>query len=323
MRRRAPRRPGVRRRRRRRPLDRPGQEGRLLHGDQRRGRHRRMHPDECREVREAEQVESARIVGVDQVDFLGLTDGVLEYGVALRRAIAEEVRMHRPDIVITNNFRDSWGGRNLNQADHIATGKATLDAVRDAGNRWIFPRAARRRARAVGRRPRGVVRRLPGRDARRRHHRHLRHRASRRCGRTRPTSTASAGPTSTRPSSSRGCRGPPASGSGPRTPPRSRCSRWAGAPDPGTAASTSNGPREGPVFCSPGWTRTNNPPVNSRMLCQLSYRGSCSGKGSKGHPAPLNRFPVQPDVLPGRRRRPSSAARATSGSAGSRPGSSS
>ena len=98
-----------------------------------------MHPDQCREVREAEQVESARIVGVDEVDFLGLRDGVLEYGVALRRAIAEEVRLHRPEIVVTNNFRDSWGGRNLNQADHIATGKATLDAVRDAGNRWIFP----------------------------------------------------------------------------------------------------------------------------------------------------------------------------------------
>ena len=28
---------------------------------------------------------------------------------------------------------------------------------------------------------------------------------------------------------------------------------------------------------SPGWTRTNNPPVNSRMLCQLSYRGSLGG----------------------------------------------
>ena len=25
--------------------------------------------------------------------------------------------------------------------------------------------------------------------------------------------------------------------------------------------------------CSPGWTRTTNPSVNSRMLCQLSYRG--------------------------------------------------
>jgi hypothetical protein len=27
------------------------------------------------------------------------------------------------------------------------------------------------------------------------------------------------------------------------------------------------------VVGSPGWTRTNNLPVNSRLLCQLSYRG--------------------------------------------------
>jgi LmbE family N-acetylglucosaminyl deacetylase len=97
-----------------------------------------LHPDEALRLREAEQVESARIVGVEEVDFLRLPDGVLEYGVPLRRAIAAVVRRHRPDIVITNNFRDTWGGRNLNQADHIATGKATLDAVRDAGNRWVF-----------------------------------------------------------------------------------------------------------------------------------------------------------------------------------------
>ena len=97
-----------------------------------------MDPEQCRQVREAEQVESARIVGVDAVDFLHLPDGILEYGVPLRRAIAASVRRHRPEIVVTNNFRDTWGGRNLNQADHIATGKATLDAVRDAGNRWVF-----------------------------------------------------------------------------------------------------------------------------------------------------------------------------------------
>lgn len=97
-----------------------------------------LDPDQCREVRVAEQIESARIVGVKAVDFLGLPDGILEYGVTLRRAIAGSVRKHRPDIVITNNFRDTWGGQALNQADHIATGRATLDAVRDAGNRWIF-----------------------------------------------------------------------------------------------------------------------------------------------------------------------------------------
>jgi LmbE family N-acetylglucosaminyl deacetylase len=97
-----------------------------------------LDPAESRRVREAEQRESARIVGVGVVDFLGLTDGVLEYGVELRRAICASVRRHRPEIVITNNFRDTWGGQTLNQADHIATGRATLDAVRDAGNRWIF-----------------------------------------------------------------------------------------------------------------------------------------------------------------------------------------
>src|SRR6478609_4673592 len=98
-----------------------------------------LDPEECRRVREAEQVESARVVGVPVVEFLGLPDGVLEYGVPLRRAIAQVVRRHRPDIVITGNFRDTWGGRNLNQADHIAVGRAVVDAVRDAGNRWVFP----------------------------------------------------------------------------------------------------------------------------------------------------------------------------------------
>ncbi|GAB3763783.1 LmbE family N-acetylglucosaminyl deacetylase [Nocardioides ginsengisegetis] len=97
-----------------------------------------MEPDECRRVREAEQVASAAEVGVPVVEFLGLADGVLEYGVPLRAAIAHVVRRHRPDVVITGNFRDTWGGNNLNQADHIAVGRAVVDAVRDAGNRWVF-----------------------------------------------------------------------------------------------------------------------------------------------------------------------------------------
>jgi LmbE family N-acetylglucosaminyl deacetylase len=96
------------------------------------------HPEEARAVREAEQVASAEVVGVESVEFLGFPDGVIEYGVPLRRAIAAVVRKHRPEIVITNNFRESWGGGPLNQADHIAVGRAVVDAVRDAGNRWIF-----------------------------------------------------------------------------------------------------------------------------------------------------------------------------------------
>ncbi|WP_446220271.1 PIG-L deacetylase family protein [Micromonospora sp. IBHARD004] len=96
-------------------------------------------PERTRAIREREQRESAALVGVPTVEFLGLPDGLLEYGVALRREIAAMVRRHRPDVVITNNFRDTWDGAYaLNQADHIATGRAVPDAVRDAGNRWIF-----------------------------------------------------------------------------------------------------------------------------------------------------------------------------------------
>jgi LmbE family N-acetylglucosaminyl deacetylase len=97
-----------------------------------------MDPERCRTVREEEQRESCRIVGVDDVEFLRMPDGVLEYGVPLRREIAASIRRHRPEIVITNNFRESWDGRVLNQADHIAAGRATVDAVRDAANRWVF-----------------------------------------------------------------------------------------------------------------------------------------------------------------------------------------
>jgi LmbE family N-acetylglucosaminyl deacetylase len=99
-----------------------------------------MDPAEAGPLREEEQRASAAIVGVSQVDFLGLPDGVLEYGVPLRRELSRVIRRYRPDIVITNNFRDSWDpdGNALNMSDHIVTGKATLDAARDAGNRWVF-----------------------------------------------------------------------------------------------------------------------------------------------------------------------------------------
>jgi LmbE family N-acetylglucosaminyl deacetylase len=63
---------------------------------------------------------------------------VIEYGLPLRRDIARAVRRHRPDVVITGNYHDSWGPGRPNQADHIAVGRAVLDGVRDAANRWVF-----------------------------------------------------------------------------------------------------------------------------------------------------------------------------------------
>jgi LmbE family N-acetylglucosaminyl deacetylase len=36
------------------------------------------------------------------------------------------------------NHRETYGGEFLNMADHRACGQATVDAVRDAANRWVF-----------------------------------------------------------------------------------------------------------------------------------------------------------------------------------------
>ncbi|MCX5262820.1 PIG-L deacetylase family protein [Streptomyces sp. NBC_00199] len=96
-------------------------------------------PAECGPLREREQRASAAVVGVSTVEFLDHRDGVVEYGPALRRDVAAAIRRHRPELVITLNHRDTWGGVAWNTPDHVAVGRATLDAAGDAGNRWIFP----------------------------------------------------------------------------------------------------------------------------------------------------------------------------------------
>jgi LmbE family N-acetylglucosaminyl deacetylase len=97
-----------------------------------------IEPERCGPLREAEERASAALVGVDTVEFLGHPDGMLEYGLPLRRDIARAIRRHRPEVVITTNYHDTWGPGTRNQADHIALGLAVLDGVRDAGNRWVF-----------------------------------------------------------------------------------------------------------------------------------------------------------------------------------------
>lgn len=98
-----------------------------------------MTPAETARVREAEERASAAVVGVDTVEFLeGHVDGVIEYGLALRRDLAVAIRRHRPEVLVSINHRESWGGATLNMADHRHVGLALLDASRDAGNRWVF-----------------------------------------------------------------------------------------------------------------------------------------------------------------------------------------
>ena len=96
-------------------------------------------PEKAKPLRQEEERAGAREVGVEVVEFLDHTDGVVEYGNPLRRDIARAIRRHRPEIVVSGDFGVRMVGGMVNQADHRAVGLATLDAARDAGNRWIFP----------------------------------------------------------------------------------------------------------------------------------------------------------------------------------------
>lgn len=96
-------------------------------------------PAEAAPLREQEERTGARAVGVETVEFLDHRDGVIENSIALRREITRAIRAHRPDVLITGNYEVKMFSGMTNQADHRAVGLATLDAARDAGNRWIFP----------------------------------------------------------------------------------------------------------------------------------------------------------------------------------------
>jgi LmbE family N-acetylglucosaminyl deacetylase len=97
-----------------------------------------MPPEQAAPLRVREQLDSADVVGVELVEFLDHPDGMLVYGLPLRRDIARMVRRHRPEVVITGNFQDNWAPGSPNHADHIAVGRAVLDGIRDASNRWVF-----------------------------------------------------------------------------------------------------------------------------------------------------------------------------------------
>lgn len=96
-------------------------------------------PWQTARIRSAEQIEAARAVGVNTVEFLDFPDGRIMYGDPLRLAFARVIRRFRPRVIVTLNFDVFWPwGRSPNQADHRHVGLAVLDAARDAANRWIY-----------------------------------------------------------------------------------------------------------------------------------------------------------------------------------------
>lgn len=82
-------------------------------------------PEELGARREEEQREAARREGIAEVIFLRQGDGHIEPNIALREKIVKQIRIHKPDVVITHDpFRPY-----AMHPDHRGVGLATHDAV--------------------------------------------------------------------------------------------------------------------------------------------------------------------------------------------------
>ena len=89
---------------------------------------RAMTPERLVKIREEEQQNAARVLGVDAVDFLGFPDCELEDTRESRMAVAGAIRRHRPDLVICQNPNRT---KNLGAShrDHRTAAGIALDCV--------------------------------------------------------------------------------------------------------------------------------------------------------------------------------------------------
>ena len=91
-------------------------------------------------IRREEQVAAARILGVDDVRFLGYRDGELEVSHGLRRDISRVIRQVRPERALIQSPERNWARIPASHPDHLAAGEAAIFAIYpDARNPFAHP----------------------------------------------------------------------------------------------------------------------------------------------------------------------------------------
>ena len=96
--------------------------------------------EEMAALRREEQRAAAKCAGVEDVRFLGYSDGRVEATLGLRRDIARVIRQVRPDRVVMPSPERNYERIYPSHPDHRAVGSAALDAVYpDARNPYAFP----------------------------------------------------------------------------------------------------------------------------------------------------------------------------------------
>ena len=126
---------------------------------------RSMTPERLARIREEEQRNAARTLGVARVEFLGYPDCEVEDTRDLRRDVTRQIRRWRPDLVIAQNPNRTYN-LGASHRDHRTAAGVALDEMADDQRDGPFagpgrePRLLRRevggeKAEEVGARPHG------------------------------------------------------------------------------------------------------------------------------------------------------------------------
>jgi len=99
-----------------------------------------MAPEEAGPLREAEQLRSAAIVGVQDVQFWDFPDSQIRNTPELRATIADTITALAPDVVLTIYSGPEWAPGAPNQRDHIEFSNAVAAAYDSLSDppRWLF-----------------------------------------------------------------------------------------------------------------------------------------------------------------------------------------
>ncbi len=96
--------------------------------------------EEMAKVRQQEQRDAGKALGVTQITYLNYRDGWLLPSIELRKEIVKAIRIAKPDRMVVQSPERNWERIYSSHPDHLAAGETAIQAVYpDARNPFAFP----------------------------------------------------------------------------------------------------------------------------------------------------------------------------------------
>ena len=96
--------------------------------------------EEMAKVRQQEQRDAGKVLGVTQITYLNYRDGWLMPSIDLRKEIVKAIRIAKPDRMVVQSPERNWERIYSSHPDHLAAGETAIQAVYpDSRNPFAFP----------------------------------------------------------------------------------------------------------------------------------------------------------------------------------------